>query len=98
MGNVTPDADFMDDLVSGLDESFFNAAPSSSPSPQNNNTVANDVDIIGLTDGAENWNWDDMESDILTPTKSRTAGQASQDIKVSSLVVMTSNGLTVTVR
>ena len=31
-----------------------------------------DVDMAALVDGAENWDWDDMESDFLTPKKNRT--------------------------
>ena len=66
---MPPDTDFMDDLLSGLDDSFFNAAPSLSPSPRKGNAAASDLDITGLTDGAENWDWDDMESDFLTCTR-----------------------------
>ena len=95
---MPPEAHFMDDLLSGLDDSFFNAAPSPCPSPHKGNAVASDLDIIALTDGAENWDWDDMELDLLTPTERKTAHQASQDIRVCSLVVITSHGLTVTVR
>ena len=32
--------------------------------------VAHDVDIAELMEGAENWDWDDMNSDILTPKRS----------------------------
>ena len=32
--------------------------------------VAHDVDIAELMEGAEDWDWDDMNSDILTPKRS----------------------------
>ena len=64
---------FMEGLLSGLDDSFFSAVPSPDPSPVKRpikqSTV--DVDIAALVDGAENWDWDDMESDFLTPKKNR---------------------------
>ena len=78
----------MESLLSGLNDSFFNAVPSPDPSPvkpapSRHRTTPNkpksrpvppsitpeDVDMAALVDGAENWDWDDMESDFLTPKK-----------------------------
>lgn len=41
-------------------------------SPKCKNTVyaATDVDFDALMEGAEDWDWDDMNSDFLTPRKS----------------------------
>lgn len=77
----------MDDLLSGLNDSFFDAVPSPDPSPVKPKTNAarilpitpkresslamsvEDVDMTALMEGAENWDWDDMEADFLTPKK-----------------------------
>ncbi|KAF7984152.1 hypothetical protein HWV62_16810 [Athelia sp. TMB] len=85
---------FMNDLLSGLDDSFFNAIPSPDPSPvkrrspqkrlpmtpkklrrksPKKSVTANieDIDMSALMEGAEDWNWDDMEADFLTPEKKK---------------------------
>ena len=74
----------MNGLLSGLNDSFFNAVPSPDPSPVKPYrltplkrlappapSATHDVDMAALVDGAENWDWDDMESDFLTPKKNR---------------------------
>lgn len=52
--------------------------PATKPKPQNLPLVnansaavvaAQDVDMAALVDGAEDWDWGDMESDFLTPKK-----------------------------
>jgi DNA replication ATP-dependent helicase Dna2 len=87
----TEEQAFMDGLLSGLNDSFFNAVPSPDPSPVKAAPRATpikpqsrpvpprpsllatpeDVDMAALVDGAENWDWDDMESDFLTPKKNQ---------------------------
>ncbi|KZT71118.1 Dna2-domain-containing protein [Daedalea quercina L-15889] len=42
------------------------ATPAKSPAV----FMAQDVDIAGLMEGAEDWDWDDMNSDILSPKRS----------------------------
>lgn len=87
----------MDDLLTGLNDSFFDAVPSPDPSPVKPKPViqrtplkskskirpklepkteplvasVGDVDMAALVDGAESWDWDDMELDFLTPKKER---------------------------
>lgn len=82
---------FLNDLLSGLNESFFDAVPSPDPSPAKPTRTRNvrnytpvkpkretksplitkteDVDMAALMEGAEDWDWDDMEADFLTPKK-----------------------------
>lgn len=94
----------MSNLLSGLNDSFFDAVPSPDPSPVkpkppiakshpvphctplkskakptpnaktepgSSYVTGDDVDMAALMDGAEDWNWDDMESDFLTPKKDK---------------------------
>ncbi|KAK7689454.1 hypothetical protein QCA50_007246 [Cerrena zonata] len=106
------ETDFMNGLLSGIDDSFFDAVPSPDPTPQkgrvlgrttsrlsllqktpsksktprkniatsplsarksscanaSNNHVEN---IEALLEGAESWDWDDMNSDFMTPEANR---------------------------
>lgn len=95
----------MQDLLAGIDDSFFNAVPSPDPprkrvsstkiqlspvrclfktpkknrdsrvvsplahhsSAQKNNDDAENIAF--LLEGAEDWDWDDMNADFLTPKK-----------------------------
>lgn len=91
---------FMDDLLTGLDDSFFTAIPSPDPSPVKRRspskrlpvtpkkfqrkspkksvlTSVEDVDMRVLMEGAEDWNWDDMEADFLTPEKRKAPSAQS---------------------
>lgn len=97
------EAAFMKDLLTGLDDSFFNAVPSPDPTPiklskshQNSRAkppvtpsrpirtpkkqktpirsklfTAQDVDMAALMEGVEDWDWDDMDSDFLSPKKNK---------------------------
>ena len=101
------EANFMEDLLSGIDASFFDAVPSPDPiskkqpeklttpykrpkiTPINNTNQpimkdckanqcettksVRDVDMDALLEGAEAWDWDDMEEDFLSPSKRRKA-------------------------
>lgn len=91
LATPTDEDAFMVSLLSGLNDSFFDAVPSPDPSPvkvklpESKEKIApaadtlpaasyvagDDVDIAALTQGAEDWNWDDMESDFLTPKKDK---------------------------
>ncbi|GBE84559.1 DNA replication ATP-dependent helicase/nuclease dna2 [Sparassis crispa] len=81
------EADFLNDLLSGLDSSFFNAASSSDPpeipSPHKKcpNVIPKtptkvltprNVDLDELVAGAEDWDWDDMNSDFMSPKKPKS--------------------------
>lgn len=104
---TTEEEDFMNNLLEGLNDSFFDAVPSPDPSPVkhrqsrpphshsiihatpinskstskpakklNNGGASSvvdvqDVDMAALVEGAEHWDWDDMESDFLTPKKEK---------------------------
>lgn len=99
------EASFMNDLLAGIDASFFDAVPSPDPvskkqpkkyfvtpapprptptlmqnvmteeEPKSkkrrvSGALANEVeDIDALLEGAEGWDWDDMEEDFLSPRK-----------------------------
>lgn len=131
----------MADLLSGLDDSFFNAIPTPDPSPQKNTRPASalksasqplsvfngnnqalhadtyfeatyntptslkytdtkfvgmvqdrdtsvalacatevkleDVDMVSLFDGAESWDWDDMNDDFMSPKKAKSKVRSS---------------------
>ncbi|TDL20255.1 Dna2-domain-containing protein [Rickenella mellea] len=121
---MAPSADeeaaFMADLLSGLDNSFFDAAPTPDPSPQkkialptsgnkriplsplsnrkfdnpslsvlqsnepplsdvfsnSSNLVTQvplqNVDMDALLDGVEDWDWNDMDADFMSPNKAKT--------------------------
>ncbi|KAL6302085.1 Dna2-domain-containing protein [Sparassis latifolia] len=81
------EADFLNDLLSGPDSSFFNAASSSDPpeipSPHKKcpNVIPKtptkvltprNVDLDELVAGAEDWDWDDMNSDFMSPKKPKS--------------------------
>lgn len=98
------ESDFMNDLLFGVDDSFFNAVPSPDPTPKKghvlgrttsrlsliqrtptknrtprkalvksplstrkNASAGNDQGLDLLLEGAESWDWDDMNTDFLTP-------------------------------
>ncbi|KAJ7505308.1 DNA replication factor Dna2-domain-containing protein [Mycena galericulata] len=90
------EAEFMKTLLSDLDDSFWNAAPTpdTSPakpppsesshlkappitplrpprkaSPAAKPLTPGDVDMAALLEGAEDWDWSDMNSDFLSPAK-----------------------------
>lgn len=44
---------------------------------------AGDVDLTALLEGAEDWNWDDLDSDLLTPKKSPRKVQVRNLFEVS---------------
>jgi DNA replication ATP-dependent helicase Dna2 len=48
---------------------FTPLKPKPRPVPSFAAPITDDVDMAALVDGAENWDWDDMESDFLTPKK-----------------------------
>lgn len=50
-------------LLDGLDTSR------TPPSPGKHKPASNVDDLSVLLDGAENWDWGDMEADFLTPRK-----------------------------
>lgn len=76
---------FMNNLLSGLDSApqpehppkFKRPASCSSTIPRtpsrnassSSATRNDDLEISMLLDGAENWDWNDMEADFLTPKK-----------------------------
>ncbi|KAJ7459871.1 AAA domain-containing protein [Mycena latifolia] len=92
------EAEFMKNLLSDMDDSFWNAVPTPDPTPvkpppaeslhstipitptkpPNKMTAATnhpkslspgDVEMAALLDGAENWDWSDMNSDFISPVK-----------------------------
>lgn len=58
--------DFMQMLLDGLDHS--KQSPGKHPEPPSKKNHADD-DLSMLLDGAENWDWADMEADFMTPKK-----------------------------
>lgn len=91
---------FMADLLSGLEDSFFNAVPTPDPIPKKKHPVAsgaaaatsttrlveqrktpvtqgnqssisqaNEENLDQLLEGAEGWDWNDMDDDFLSPKK-----------------------------
>ena len=109
----------MNDLLSGIDDSFFDAVPTPEPTPKKDRVdggaasrlsllqktpskqktpkkhlaksplsarqsarvnAANNMDA--LLEGAENWDWDDMNADFMTPEANRI-----QDAMVSLLLM-----------
>ncbi|CAL1710756.1 unnamed protein product [Somion occarium] len=124
------ESDFMNDLLFGVDDSFFNAVPSPDPTPKKghvlgrttsrlsliqrtptknrtprkalvksplstrkNASAGNDQGLDLLLEGAESWDWDDMNTDFLTPEhrdciqhlNSENAGSIS--LRVDNIVV-----------
>ncbi|KAK7048375.1 DNA replication helicase [Favolaschia claudopus] len=98
MPTAAEEADFMKNLLAGLDQddSFWNSAPTPDTSPvkpppviqrsgppappitptkpQNTKAIQKpispgDVDMAALLEGAEDWDWSDMNSDLMSPTK-----------------------------
>lgn len=95
-GMTLPENDelsFMNGLLAGIDNSFFDAVPSPDPSPKKikasakscakpagiecnssspnvkGTTKSNEVtesDLASLLEGAENWDWNDMELDACS--------------------------------
>jgi DNA replication ATP-dependent helicase Dna2 len=86
--NTLDEDAFMNNLLSGLDSAPQPEHPSklnrtascSSTAPKTPSRNAGsrpatrngDKDISMLVDGAENWDWNDMEADFLTPNKSNS--------------------------
>ncbi|KAI0946663.1 hypothetical protein AcW1_010068 [Taiwanofungus camphoratus] len=100
------EADFMNDLLFGLDNSFPSTVPSSKLLPKKISRatlhqtpkrrcvkhgpttpkttlrtpagifVAQDVDIDQLVEGAEDWDWDDMNSECMTSKENASPTQA----------------------
>ncbi|KAJ6585002.1 DNA replication factor Dna2-domain-containing protein [Mycena capillaripes] len=94
MPTSAEEAEFMKNLLSEMDDSFWNAVPSPDPTPakpqptqhsrprvspvtptkpQNTSTQKpispGDVDMAALLEGAEDWDWSDMNSDFISPVK-----------------------------
>lgn len=105
------EADFMNSLLSGVDDSFFDAVPSPDPTPKKGrvlgrtasrlsllqktpskskaprkdvvmsslstrksscaNAASSAENVEALLEGAENWDWDDMNADFMTPEAKR---------------------------
>lgn len=86
--NIPDEDAFMKNLLSGLDSTcqperlpnLKRTASCSSIAPQtpSKHTASrpgshnNNIDISMLLDGAEHWDWNDMEVDFLTPKKSNS--------------------------
>lgn len=105
--NIPDEDAFMKNLLSGLDSTcqperlpkLKRTASCSSIAPQTPSkhtasrpgSHSNNVDISMLLDGAEHWDWNDMEADFLTPKKSnsgktpmkKTSGHGPHSIKRS---------------
>ncbi|KAJ6559180.1 DNA replication factor Dna2-domain-containing protein [Mycena vulgaris] len=100
MPTAAEEAEFMKNLLSDMDNSFWNAVPTPDPTPVKpppakpshsgippmtptkppNRTVTattsrpkplspRDMDMTALLDGAEDWDWSDMNSDFMSPVK-----------------------------
>ncbi|KAF9222302.1 Dna2-domain-containing protein [Gyrodon lividus] len=81
--------DFLDNLLSGLDSSKSTgntSRPAESPLKHKRrasctdiqpvsqeNYDSNDTDLSMLLDGAESWDWGDMEADFMTPKKNKSS-------------------------
>ena len=78
------EATFMASLLADLDDQFWNAVPTPDPSPKKPPpttpprvkpapplfSAGDNVDLTALLEGAEDWDWEDMNSDFLSPKKS----------------------------
>lgn len=113
------EADFMNDLLFGLDNSFPSTVPSSKLLPKKISRatlhqtpkrrcvkhgpttpkttlrtpagifVAQDVDIDQLVEGAEDWDWDDMNSECMTSKENASLTQAVSSSPLLFLVLLT---------
>ncbi|KAG2050893.1 hypothetical protein BDR06DRAFT_623100 [Suillus hirtellus] len=86
--NIPDEDAFMKNLLSGLDSTCQPERPPklkrtascssiAPPTPSKNtgsrpSSHSNNLDISMLLDGAQNWDWNDMEVDFLTPKKSNS--------------------------
>ncbi|KAH9837999.1 Dna2-domain-containing protein [Rhodofomes roseus] len=63
-------------------ESSCNHHSLSTPTRSANVFTAKDVDIAELMEGAEDWDWDDMNSDVLSPRRARSPKKTPSAIRV----------------
>ncbi|KAH9923850.1 Dna2-domain-containing protein [Fomitopsis serialis] len=52
--------------------------------PSANVFAAHDVDFAELVEGAENWDWDDMNSDILSPRRTRSPKKTPSAARIAA--------------
>ncbi|KAH8109923.1 Dna2-domain-containing protein [Phellopilus nigrolimitatus] len=84
---VQDEASFMEGLLSGIDSSFFDAVPSPDPTPKkpqctttiprctgspSPQKLEGDVDLGALLEGAEDWDWDDMNDDLFSSVEDKS--------------------------
>jgi len=85
--NTSDEDAFMNNLLLGLHPVASASSTSTAPKTPSRAagtrpaTHSNDLDISMLLDGAENWDWSEMEADFLTPKKSN-AGQTPLKVRV----------------
>ncbi|KAI6043524.1 hypothetical protein EDC04DRAFT_713036 [Pisolithus marmoratus] len=78
--SMDEEADFLTNLLSGLENA--NSHPTRSPPKVKRHSNAqnmdsskrvSDADMLMLLDGAETWDWADMEADFMTPKKRKSS-------------------------
>jgi len=92
------EVNFLDSLLSGLDarEPRVNRVTRPVGSPMEGRSAScverpssskeNDGDLAMLLDGAESWDWADMEADFMTPKKSQGTAKVRVHCLCSSVI------------